>query len=376
MSRASPRIAFLFLGETLLIPHLYPILEALALAAPALRVEAWTISSVHEGLIARWLDEAGIAARVRLRRAPGWRAYPHLVRGENPPLPAKLPVLARLAPRLLAADLVVCAEQTSLWLPRLLPFFRRRFIKTAHGAGSMSARDDARRRAAHVQLLPSAREKDTYLARGFAEDRLIVTGYAKSAFRGLARPSRLFADDRPVLVYAPHWQRHRSSWWAWGRAIVAALVAQGAWNVILAPHQRLIEKDPGLRAVLAEAARAPHVHADVDGFAMVDGSYMGAADLYLGDTSSQVLEFLVRPRPCVFLNPDRLDWRATDDHGFWACGEVIDRLDALPDALARAAALHPRYETAQRACVAASLGVTGPAAAEAAAQALIALIPR
>ncbi len=368
---AAPRVAFLFLGETLLIPHLYPIVEALADLAPDLDTECWAATSVHEGLIAGWLAEAGLTDRVRVRRAPGFADLPHLKHGENPPLPPKLPTLLRLLPHLLGARAVVCAEQTSLWLPTLLPFWRTRFIKTSHGVGSMSARDDRRRRAAWRLLVPSEREKATYLARGLPDARLVVTGYVKSGFRALAQPPKLFADSKPVVVYAPHWQRSRSSWWQWGREIVEMLARQERFNVILAPHQRLVETAPEVRAALAAVAHLPHVHTDLDSFAMVNGSYMGAADIYLGDTSSQVVEFLIRPRPCIFLNPDALDWRATDDHGFWKCGEVVDRLDALPKALARASAEHSRYVAEQRAFAADMLGDASPEAARRAARTLI-----
>ena len=40
-------------------------------------------------------------------------------------------------------------------------------------------------------------------------------------------------------------------------------------------------------------------------------AYTQRADIYLGDVSSQVYEFLLNPRPCVFLNPRRFDWRET-----------------------------------------------------------------
>jgi hypothetical protein len=371
----SPRAAFLFLGETLLIPHLYPVVEALASMAPDLSIDLWVATSVHESLLTGWLRETGlIGGRVTVRRIPGFRDYPDLARGENPPLPPKIPMLVRLLPHLLGARVVVCAEQTSLWLPRALPFLPMRFVKTSHGVGSMSARDDARRRAAYRMLVPSELERSTYLARGFPDDRVIATGYVKSAFRALAERRRLFADDRPVIVYAPHWQQRRSSWWAWGREIVAMLAGQDRWNVILAPHQRLVEKDPAVREVLDAVAGLPHVHVDLDSFAMVDGSYMAAADLYLGDTSSQVIEYLIDPRPCLFLNPDWIDWRATDDHGFWACGEVIDVLAELPAAIERAASLHAGYASVQRELASAALGTIGPDAPRAAAAAILAAL--
>lgn len=149
------------------------------------------------------------------------------------------------------------------------------------------------------------------------------------------------------------------------------LAAQERFNVILAPHQRLVEKAPEVRGVLATVAHLPHVHTDLDSFAMVDGSYMGAADIYLGDTSSQVVEYLIRPRPCVFLNPDALDWRATDDHDFWECGDVIDRLADLPAALDRALAVHPQYEAFQRTFVTDALGDASAEAPRRAAKAVL-----
>ena len=357
------RVAFLFLGETLLIPHLWPIAEALAEQDPALPIDLWIASATHEALLGRWSTPL---PNVRLRRAPGFVAGGG-ADGRNPRLPAKLPMLARLAPRLLGARVAVCAEQTSLWLPRALPFFPTRFVKTSHGAGSLMARADPRRRAAWRTLVPAEGERDRLVQHGVDPARLFVTGYVKSAFRQRTAAAALFAAPRPVLLYTPHWQRPRSSWWAWGREIVALLAAQRQWNVILAPHQRLVETEPGVRDVLAGVAGLPHIHVDLDSFATVDGSYTAAADLYLGDTSSQVVEFLARPRPCVFLNPRQLDWRASDDHGFWACGDVIGQLDALPAALAAAGERHAGYAATQRAYATAALGQTGPDAARRAA---------
>lgn len=347
-------VAFLFLGETLLIPHLWPIAEALARRGAA--VDAWVATSVHEALLARWGEDLP----VRVRRAPGFRRVGADAR--NPPLPAKIPTLLRLLPHLLSARAVVCAEQTSLWLPRLFPL-RVPFIKTSHGVGSMSARDDPRRRAAALTLVPSERERATYLARGFDPARIVATGYVKAGFRQRTRARLPFADARPVVLYAPHWQRHRSSWWptpswAGGREVVRAVADDGRWNLIFAPHQRLVEAAPEVHDVMAGLAGRPNVDCDLDSFAMVDGSYTAAADLYLGDTSSQVVEFLARPRPCVFLNGRGADWRGDPSYAFWNCGEVVERLGDAAAALARAGGAHAAFADRQAAFAAESLGET------------------
>lgn len=367
------RVAFLFLGETLLIPHLYPILEALVAEAPDVAIDAWVATQVHEALLARWT--AGMR-NVRLRRAPFFRATPEMGEGQNPPLPPKLPMLAAMAPAIARTPVAVCAEQTSLWLPTLLPM-RTRFVKTSHGVGSMSARDDRRRRSPWRTLVPSERERATYLARGMAPDRIHATGYVKAGFRQRVRSTPPFEITRPVVLYTPHWQRHRSSWWQWGRELVAMLAWQDRFNVILAPHQRLAERAPELRRVLAGVAGLPHVHVDMDSFATVDGSYTAAADIYLGDTSSQVIEFLARPRPCVFLNPVNVAWQDDPAYAQWGAGEVVTSLDRVIPALAGATASHAAVAGWQRDFAGAQLGpLDGQAPRRAARHVLAALEAR
>jgi hypothetical protein len=359
-------VAFLFLGETLLIPHLFPVMEALVAAEPAMRVDAWVATSMHEALICGWLGEG---TRVRIRRAPGYRDLGTWEAGRNPPLPAKLPLLARLAPRLLTTRVVVSAEQTSLWIPALLPT-RARFVNILHGAGSMMNRDDRRRKAAALTIVAAERERQALAAHGVDPAGIAVTGYIKAGFRQRTHASLAFAHGRPTILYAPHWQRHRSSWWDWGEAAIGAILASGRYNLIFAPHQRLIEKAPDVRAFAATLAGCGDVHVDLDSFAMVDGSYTSAADIYLGDTSSQVVEFLMRPRPCVFLDPRGVVWSGDPSYDMWTAGEVVTDLAMLPDALDRAGAGHAAFLPAQRTFAVDSLGDTDGAAPRRAAAAV------
>ncbi|MDB5698064.1 MAG: hypothetical protein JWN69_868 [Alphaproteobacteria bacterium] len=363
-------VSFLFLGETLLIPHLFPIVEALAEKAGEVPIDLWVATSVHEELLGAWTEQF---ANVRLRRAPGFVKLSEFESGQNPPLPSKLRMLAGLAPRLVRVPVAVCAEQTSLWLPTILPL-RTRFIKTSHGVGSMSARDDRRRLSAWRTLVPSELERSTYLERGMDPDRIIATGYVKAAFRQRTHARFVFPEKRPIILYTPHWQAHRSSWPQWGQEVVRTLVRQQRYNVILAPHQRLVETAPEVRSILTSAAEHAHVHCDLDTFATVDGSYTAMADIYVGDTSSQLLEFLMRPRPCIFLNPMAADWRENPSYAMWSCGEVVTELNDFLPAVTRAVDEHRHYAVIQRDYAERSLGDTsGMAASRAADEILFAL---
>ena len=349
------RVAFLFLGETLLIPHLFPIVESLASIAPDIPIDLWVSTSVHQNMLANWITDF---PNIRIRKAPGFRAIADDTDGRNPKLPPKVPMLLKLAPFLLKTQVAVCAEQTSLWLPRLFPWLPTRFVKTSHGVGSMSARDDKRRKAAFHTLVPSEQERQTYLVRGMNPDRIVATGYVKAAFRQRTQARDLFGKQRPIVLYTPHWQAHRSSWPDWGQAVIKILADQNKFNVILAPHQRLIERAPELKDTFARVSQLPHIHTDLDSFSMVDGSYTASADIYLGDTSSQLIEFLMHPRPAVFLNSRNLDWKNNSSLSMWNSGEVVSRLDDLLPSLDRSFSQHHKFIDNQRNIAQLSLGDT------------------
>jgi len=366
-------VAFLFLGEMLLVPHLWPIVDALARANPELRIDLWISTSAHEGLIGGWLGAAH--ANVRLRRAPGFAQLPPCDQGMNPVLPPKLRMLARLAPLLWRTRVTVCAEQTSLWLPRVVPGLSR-FIFTAHGAGAPNYNRDGRLRCAHRLFFPTRLHMAEHLAHGIAPDRVVATGYAKSSFPPSLVASDVFRSERPILLYAPHWQRYRSSWWDWGRQIVAMLADQDRFNVILAPHQRLFERDHDAAAVLGAFAGLDHVHVDTGSFAMVDGSYTRMADLYIGDSSSQIVEFATRPRTAVLLNSPGMSWKTPEECGYWGCGETVTDLGALAGALERAPGLHAGYAAHQERLACEELGDTSDAAPRRAAAEIVAALRR
>jgi CDP-glycerol glycerophosphotransferase (TagB/SpsB family) len=129
-----------------------------------------------------------------------------------------------------------------------------------------------------------------------------------------------------------------------GREVLAALESLTDWNVIIAPHTKLAQRVPPI------VTSAPHILVDMASRRSIDMSYTISADAYLGDVSSQVYEFLVQPRPCLFLN---LDHRAGTGDAFahWRLGQVIEDMRHLPTALARANDLQPGYEAAQEAAM-------------------------
>lgn len=362
-------IAFLWLSETLLIPHLWPIIEALAVARPDLKIDIWTSTSAHEALLKSW--NVGQYFNIYLRRSRLFRQIPSAALGQNIKLPPKLPMLRSLVPYVSGYKAIVVAEQTSLWLPKILRRFMRKvppFIYTLHGAGPIVHGRWKRLLCARKALVCSEERRQELLNLGMADEQVEITGYAKSAFHQFTATRHLFNEDKPIILYNPHWQPARSSWPQWGREVLAKLVADGRWNIVFAPHQRLVETDEEIEEFLSDFGEHDNLHFDLDSFATVDGSYTRMADIYLGDSSSQVVEFLISPRPVVLLQPPEMTDLFAQRAGYNILGETVESADRITDAIADASVRFADYEDAQKEYAASSLGETGPDAARNAAK--------
>jgi CDP-glycerol glycerophosphotransferase (TagB/SpsB family) len=113
---------------------------------------------------------------------------------------------------------------------------------------------------------------------------------------------------------------------------------------------------------------------DLSSDRLVDMSYTAAADIYLGDVSSQVYEFLLTPRPCLFVNAHGVEWKNDPDYAHWQLGEVVSP-EGVIAAVARAKAEHPRFLDRQQSAVAETFSDI-PDAALAASRAILSALPR
>jgi hypothetical protein len=186
------------------------------------------------------------------------------------------------------------------------------------------------------------------------------------------RPAeRLFAEARPTVMYNPHW-RVASSWPRWGERVLELFAASRDFNLVFAPHVNLFARRADA-AVLDRFRGLSNVHVDVGGPRLLDLSYATVADVYLGDSSSQLYEVLaLRRRPCVFLDPHGLSLGATPPEKAvrlgpdgrvalrdgWRCGEVVTRFEELPKALVRALAEPDAFAAAQAEALAQQFALT------------------
>ena len=253
-------------------------------------------------------------------------------------------------------DALVVPERTTLLLKRM-GVRRPAFIHLAHGAGGADRPHDRRLRRFDLLLMPNERRLADIVAAGNARPgcAAVIGGVKLDLVRRMARDRpRLFPNDRPTVLYNPHHRAGTSSWTRTGQAVLDHFAKSCDYNLVFAPHVRLFDPPRRYEAKFRPYEGLEHFRIDLGSTASIDMTYTLGADIYLGNLSSQVLEFIARPRPCMFLNPGRVEWRGNPDFVNWSLGPVVESEEEMARTLAGRDAWQADYADAQRRAFAAA----------------------
>lgn len=248
-------------------------------------------------------------------------------------------------------DVLVVAEKTSLILRRLLGAACPLLVHTRHGAGDRAIGFDSQS-AQFDHVLCSGEKIRERLIRdaNVPAERISVVGYPKFDVAAASSKPLLGIPGCRTVLYNPHPSPHLSSWYRHGRQVLDYFLDNPDFQVIFAPHVMLFERRwvvsidklridrPG--KLQERYLRSPNIRMDLGSRASTDMSHTQAADIYLGDVSSQVYEFLHRPRPCLFLNSHGRQWRGDPNFEHWNAGPVITGPEQLDAGLREALATH------------------------------------
>jgi hypothetical protein len=284
-----------------------------------------------------------------------------------------------------ASSCIIALERTSTILARL-PGRCPPLIHIPHGVGgprvAKGAGIDDRFSLFDHALLAGSSDYDITIASGLLRaDQVSIVGQVKLAGMrrlGKLHQHRLFANGRTTILYNPHFDERRGTWSSFGRNLIDTLRVDGRFNLIVAPHVRLFERmsmdDKGALQALAD----PNwLIIDTGSPRCCDMTYTLAADIYLGDFSSQLFEWLTLPRPCVFI--DKVGDGGKGDSklpAMWSLGETVTDPDQVLGALLRAEALHDQYKHRQSSEMKAATGDPAQPADEIAAAEILALLTR
>lgn len=280
-------------------------------------------------------------------------------------------------------DILVVAEKTSLILKTRYGLGDLKIVHTRHGAGDRAIGFDKSSAGFDHVLVSGRKIRDRLIGEtGVDPGKISIVGYPKFDLLPAQKTTHPLLDDgRPVTLYNPHVSPHLSSWYEAGRQVLDWFVEHDDHNLIFAPHVMLFER-PFVATIdklrLDRAGRieerylrAPNIHIDLGSRASTTMAYTQRADLYLGDVSSQVYEFLLNPRPCVFLNSHRFAWAGDPNFGHWRSGPVIEDVADLGAAMKRSRQEHETvWRPTQEALFDESFDLTQEPSAERAARAV------
>ena len=361
------------------IPHTAPIIAELAKSAD---VTVLTSSEAQENVVRGLLAPAvqrGIHF-VRLKMSPAMRLLRPI--GDWAAPFSRIAILRHNANFLASFNALVVPETTTTFLKSRFGLKDLRLIYLPHGAGDRAAGFEAPTKLFDLVLLSGPKVRDRMLAEGLitAENHRIV-GYPKFDAIDLTARKTFFGDAKPVVLYNPHFHPYLSSWYGMGLDVIRYFAGQDRFNLIVAPHVMLyrrrihISREHRLirwrRDVPRDLPRSPNIHFDFGSPNSIDMSYTLSADIYLGDVSSQIYEWIVKPRPAIFLNSHGAAPAHDPNYSHWSLGQVIDKVRDLPAALAQALPFSAGMRQRQQAAFDYNFSRTGEPAAHRAARAIV-----
>lgn len=233
--------------------------------------------------------------------------------------------------KFLDCDVLVSPSDEILKLKKHPQFSKKKFVYTHHGAGDRAYGFSAWVDEFDLAFLSSEELKRRFHSEGIGLAKngmqLLVTGYPKFDLclnKGAEVAPVLFKNTKPCVLYNPHFTEDLSSWFKWGESVIDFFLQHKEYNLIVAPHINLPQREKNKLALLCKNAENILVDVDESSRYLFDMTYTKYADIYLGDVSSQLYEFLYDPRPCLFLNTFQVDWRGSENYQSWHLGEVID----------------------------------------------------
>ncbi|MFZ0267498.1 glycerophosphotransferase [Caulobacter sp.] len=372
---ARPSVCFLYIAQTHQILHSLPIAIALAKGWPEIDVQIATATQEHLDYVRALLAALNVPPIPAHLLRPAWLRRLRLKGASGPP---KALMLAANARRLSRYDAIVTPERTTALL-RKLGVKDSKLVYTQHGAGDRGGPFEPRLKQFDLVMAAGPKQRDRMLSEGWVTpEHCAMVGYPKFDLIDALPPSPppVFVQAKPVVLYNPHFHPTLGSWPRWGRQILERFAADERYNLIFAPHIRLFEgAPPGSIEALTPFMGHPRIHLDLGGPAAIDMTYTRAADIYLGDVSSQVYEFLRTPKPCLFLNASNVDWRGDESFHHWLYGPVLDDIEGLTDAVALAQSGHGDYVEAQKRGFAESFDLRETPSSVRAAQAIVDRLP-
>ena len=219
-----------------------------------------------------------------------------------------------------------------------------KFVFLMHGAGDRDYpfADEYKPFVEQFDLVTTAGQKinDLFARNGpYPHTMFKICGYQKLDFvKKINEGKKIIDTDKPIVLYNPHFKDYLTSFQKFGKDILEFFYNNKDYFLIFAPHINLFnpEKREALDRKIIDKKffEAENILIDFGSTKSVDMTYTYNADIYLGDVSSQVYEFLLQgPKPAIFINAHGIEWKNNMYFQSWHLGKVIDNIDHLKEIL-------------------------------------------
>ncbi|HXK50132.1 MAG TPA: CDP-glycerol glycerophosphotransferase family protein [Clostridiales bacterium] len=161
--------------------------------------------------------------------------------------------------------------------------------------------------------------------------------------------NKLFNNGNPVVLYTPHWEPALTSFRDYSELLLKFFRKNRQFNFIFAPHVLIKhwKTHYGYRTDFSEFD-SDNIIIDFGSTRSTDGTYLNNSDVYIGDVSSMVYEFIAfKPRPCFFINAHGVDWKNNPDYRFWEFGYVINSFSDFESVMKESVINNNEYKSLQ-----------------------------
>lgn len=340
------KVAFIYFDDLHHIPHFIGVAAELS-KIDNIRVDILTYSNEHKYL--KYLIKLLKADNINLVEVKTYKIRQLIDKIKKRKRPSPLFLTKHNKKIMKSYDILVFTDFKTTYFKK---DNKTKFIYLSHGSGDR----------AYGYNIPKLEEFDLLLLagkkiitrsvnEGLKDKNYKIVGYPKFDIAIAEQKNiSIFKNSNKTILYNPHNSVELSSWYKHGFEVLEFFYHNKGYNLIFAPHINLFNDKNYLspKIINKKYFNADNIHMDLGSKKSSNMSYTLSADVYLGDVSSQVYEFIYKSRPCLFLNSNEIKWTNDSNYLHWNLGKVLSNISALENELNKIEVTHQKYKQIQK----------------------------
>jgi len=349
------KIGFVFLDGIYLIPHFFDSVAELY-NRPNIKVDILTHENPDQYLY-QALDKYNIPYSI-IKQLPTYlyKKIAYKIQGRKKP--SNQYIIKKNKKILLNYDILVFTVFNNKRIKRKNKN-KPKYIFLMHGAGDsfFPFQPEHKSTIEEFSLVttPGKKINDLFAQMGkFKNTHFEICGYQKLDFvKKMKTETVLFNDDKPVVLYNPHFSKQFSSFYRYGLDILEYFYQNKEYNFIFAPHMNLFSEESknslSINLIPKKYYETEHMIIDFGSIQSVNMTYTQNADIYIGDVSSQIYEFLIeKTKPAIFIDIQQINQKENLFFKHFSLGKVITDIKDLPELLQTRELWQKKYEKKQK----------------------------